>query len=357
MAEILVEDYFVAEGGAADDSTDCTAALQAAIDDAAVTNGSTIVFPTGICRLAGTLTKDFLATQGILTFKGSGGSAIRFMTVEYNRFTISNMEKVSFRDLVFLGDNGGVGVNTEANNAHFLCGAIQTVFDNCMFYGLRIENGGLGIIYTGGNLTIRDCQILGCAGPVIVRFNASFGLRIFNTQFIDYGTYGNLYISKTPASVGVWVAGEDGAQTNARELSSIVIEGCSFDEGAAYAVSTDGIRHITIRNCAQNVGTSDVGMYFKDAHSVHIDQSWWGYNPDVNVKALICEDVRQLEMNNCMLDDGANRVELLGSMDRAVFNNVKHDAVLLTAADVINTAGAVLDFNGVRSRGTLKQIG
>lgn len=353
--ELLVEDYFAAEGGAADDSTDCSAALQAAIEDAYTASGATIVFPSGICRLNIEVGRNFTGGEGTLHFKGYGDSAVRFMTEQYNRFNIYNLPLIGFSDLTFLGDPTGSGILPDASNRHFHLGAQVAWFERCQFLGLRLS-GTNGAVWNVGLTVVRDCGMYGFSGAAAFEYNGG-GLTLDNVECIDYGNYNGVYISKTPAGIGCWVLGRGIVSNDSRKQDRISIRGCSFDEGAYYAIDSDGVANILFEDSVVNVNPSGGGIRMVNGDALDIKRSRFGYTSTANSKAFIANNVERVIMNDSKIAAGVDKVELLGTTREAIFNNVKNDGSPFVLADVINTAGALLDFNGVRSRGALTQIG
>src|SRR5690348_17195020 len=106
MTALAWSDYFGVSGGAADDSTDCRAALQAAIDAAYTAGGADVVAPSGICRLAGStdVSKSFATKEGMYRLRGEGGAAIRMMSQAFNRIALNTAHRIAFENLTILGD-------------------------------------------------------------------------------------------------------------------------------------------------------------------------------------------------------------------------------------------------------------
>ena len=152
MAEFKVEDYFAGSGGAADDSTDCTAAFQAALD-AVHTAGKvgTILFPSGVCRMTGSVAKNFAhsgSKQGRISVKGTGDSAIRLMGTGSTRIDIEGAELLTW-EMILLGDMSGDPETPvkETNASHLHLGGDVVVYEKSQIYGLGVSGSSGAMVY------------------------------------------------------------------------------------------------------------------------------------------------------------------------------------------------------------------
>jgi hypothetical protein len=363
MSELLLSDYFTGSGGAADDSTNCRAALQAAIDAAYTAGGADIVAPGGICRIAGStdVSKSFATKEGMYRIRGVGGSALRMMSAAYNRIALNTAHCIAFENLTMLGDLSDV--ISEATNAHLhLSGNLLAEIRGCDFFGLMNPgSGGLGVIYANAtHLNVEECGFYGCAGVACIAANNANAVTVRNCQFRDYGWHDNVYYSKTPAGINAWISviNSGGSQTDATKQCRLTVEGCTFDEGAGGApIGTSGTLYVVVKDSAFNLPGDGNGPQFTNAHGVELERTWIGYSGNPNGNAVRLDTVNQFTMRDCRIDAGADFIDLGNSTKRAIFSNVRKDGNPLTAADLINTAGCLIEIDGVQVRAGVRQIG
>lgn len=369
MAELQFSSFFGTYGGAADDSTDCKAALDAAIVAMRATSGGTLVFPSGICRMNSEVSANLAGDEGIYHFKGSGGSQIRFQGIDYNRLVLNSTENIIFEDLIFRGNTAVGAPFHEATNAIFLFSGVNTVsFKNCIIAAMGTGGSGgnnYGVIaVTGSQLEMENCKMAGIFGPAAVRGHNSIGVVLKHVFFPDYTNINGAYVSKTPVGASTWVKMTEDSyevaptapQEQAGKTSRLKLIHCGFDEGATNAVYTDGIRYIETEGCPNNYGKWVV----KNAKSFIDRNSFFGYGTTLQ-DAVTLENVDYAEMTGSVLDRGMSTVKLLGTTKRAVFNGVQvpqNPGVIdrlhkpMEFANVINTAGAYVEIDGVKKRGS-----
>lgn len=350
---MAVFDLGLTYGVVADDATDNTAGIQAAIDAAYAAFGGTILFPRGISQQATGINKSFTDHQGALILQGSGGdSAVRFVGANDIRYYLVNNVKTALQDMTFLGRLDATNEVTES--LIYIGSQEQFNIDRCIFYGLGLGSGSTsGFVYSSAMVSVKDTQFLGCNGGVqgVVTLNGFYSGTFKNVSFFDYGTHGAQYFSKGGGSGAAWIkAVAPAAQVHARHQSSLTVNGAQFDEGADNPVYTDGVRFVDIRHTATNVkGTAgDHGFFFKDAYHVTLSDSWLGYSGGTNRKGVSADNVKFLELENLIFADGVNTVELIGDCEKVVIRN----CWFLQGADlegartpikIINTAGAHID--------------
>lgn len=369
MASIKVEDYFGAEGGAADDSTDCTAAFQAALD-ALYTQGRNgeLILPEGVCRIAGSgsVTKDFSeegSPQGQIVVRGQGSAAVRFMAgTQATRFEITGSQTLICREVAWLGDMTDLGDETnptEAGQAHVHLEGQLVIYENNQHYGLGMFdnalNRGLVWIQSGYQAVVRGCQWRGCWGnhrPNLFIYGSD-SVRIEDTLFIDYGVYQSTSYSKGGAGCTHWIDIDNDGGSN-ETYGKVVLKNLYMDEGSQTSqVRVQNLEWLSMEDCYTNVAGAGIGMILNNVHTAEIARSNFGYAavPDkigvraTNVDLLRMKDVRFIDGGD---NAGVDTVELLGTTRKLILDNCKRGAPTNRLPfKIVNTANAKIVQDGV----------
>ena len=355
MVEFKVEDYFAGSGGAADDATDCTDALQAAVDAAYAVNGGIIRFPReGICRIEGSITKSFFGHEGTLIFTGG---AVRFVESGTQRISINTLNFMIWEDIVILGSNDE-GNEYEATNSHLYFTSVhQTIFNRVSLFGLAIASTTRGVVFADGHLMVSNCNISGCsvANSGVFRTEGFGSAHYENIVAYDYVAYKGESFSKTPFGLHSWIYAKDSAQTNANGRSVVTVKNCSFDEGASLGVYVEDVVSVNLEGTANNCGSGN-GFHFKDIDKVHVKNTWAGYSgSSPEKKGLILENVKNTEIDHLTLANNVRVVELLGTTKKVSFrdsflngstypNGIKNDANALIVIDGVKTRNGITDY-------------
>jgi hypothetical protein len=208
------------EGGAAcDGTTDDRAAIQNLLDNIAA-GGSTIIVPSLICQINGTITvnKQFV-------FRGGGrfNSVIRQGTAGAPMFTVTTPLPVEFHDmeLLYASQQTAGACMTFASstiNSHSIVSGmmfsfcfIGVAFDNAAYWivsdsvfqpvvvGLRVANT---LVPDAGDSTLKDSLIVTTTNGYGVQWFSSGGLRIVNNKMLNVG-YGVLLWPSNGVSTGI----------------------------------------------------------------------------------------------------------------------------------------------------------
>ncbi len=349
-------------GGSGDGTTDRTTEITAAITAAYNANGGQVVMPRGTFRQNGSIARDFLSHLGHLNLKGSGGDAIWFLDgTGYNRVYLTNGPLAQMEDLTIVGKTTGA----EATNTHFAFGSFeQTIVERIQAFGLGCESNEGVFYFTGSNVMVRDSAFLGCSsGPTgaIIKIVVAHAFEGQNLNFFDYGNKGPNGYSKQGGTGKSWITAVlPAGLTNARPHSSFRLVGASFDEGADYGALVDGFNFVEFKNVSINNKGDKWGMKISNAKVLRIEDCWIGYTTlPSDHTAIIAENVEHVIVDALELGDSVKKIELLGTTKKLTMRNSYHkaDDGTKTPIQIVNTAGAELDIDGVRTRGGLTQIG
>lgn len=362
MSEILLSSKFAGSGGAANDSTSCSAAIAAAASDLAAANGGTIVFDAaGICR---NTVKTQITPYAPIRLKGHGDNAVRLMNLADRHLSFTAQDQTLEVDgmviLGALGSFGTVGYSSNNNPAIYLGGAVVSL-RNTKILGVTASSAG-AVEFNNCMASIDGCSFSGSAADLgVILMNNWRSFNIKNCEMVDYATYaGNLY-SRTPDVAGAaWIRIMNPQTPNADAQKSFggVIENVTFDEGAGSSVHMVGGDSIKVLNCRTNAG-SGFGYYFEGVKHVVIENTWVGYNTNVSQKALTLKDVDYARLDGLRLGQNVDYIEITGNTKEVDIIggdlNVGHNVTYPTS--IYNPANAIVRVNGIRQRGTVRQIG
>lgn len=376
MSEFKVADYFGAHGGAADDSTDCTAAVQAALDDIDSTNNNgTLLFPSGVCRMTGASDVDVNfalsgSEQGMVIIKGTGDSAIRFTGSQFIRMNIQGNLTIKMQDLVFLGDLSGGGNNLEAVSHHVRLHGDKVILDNVQAYGLGGGTNGDGIfgLFGGRETSVEHCNFHGNwpnLGPVIKSSGIdNFSLRSCN--FIDYGAYNATSYSKMGDGGPYWVDINNTGLAGQMKWSRCHFEDNWFDEGSQTApVRVTDFELVNMERCYSNVSGFGHGYEFVRCHSVTVEDTLAGYSAIADLVGIKATDIDLLKLRNVrfwpgddVLGHGPTTLQLTGTTRKVIIEHCSQGPVDdRQPFTIVNTAGAELVIDGVVEKSSHVQIG
>lgn len=357
--------------------TDCSAALQAALDAVGVSGGETISID-GLFLLASPVSKAFggETADTLARLVGTGKDSGIWIGTEDGADAISiDSGAVELHELNFIGVPGATRDARRVLNLSTLSASIS----DCGFYGLL---AGEAVIYaTNSYLDTRDCAFGGCfvaagSGGYVnsVIENKNWGGYHDNySQFFDYGYFRGEFYSKTSFSGTLaWVRADSPIGTqSARGDSVFHLRGTRLDEGALHGIvakpTTGTIAHVRLTGVRQNVipAESGRGVHCQNVQWVVMEQCWLGW---ANTSALLghFQDCGTVLIDSLKLSNGVNslsatNVESLTLKDTTGvtdfdFSNVNFHPVSSRYADVSlikNGAIADQDFPAPPAKGTL----
>lgn len=272
--------------------TDCGPALQAALDALEESAGGTLIID-GVYLLRTGVNLNSLRAQDI-RISGTGGDSglIVAGNIDATMIRINNVGR-----LLFEGVNMA-GTHDEPNDClrvlHISNSFVR--FEGCGFFGLAsVTNYGAGLIYHElCDLVLRDNEFGGCVfssgrDNSVVRGDLWLGFSDEGSRWIDYGTWGGIYYSKTGiAFSGAWVAlgANRDPVANATSQSVARFTDSRFDEGCVAAVSVNvgnnpRINRVHLDGVQANntLITGGTAFYLKGVDHVLIEQCAVGWTP------------------------------------------------------------------------------
>lgn len=322
-----IRDY----GALVDGVTDDSAAVESAVNAAIAAGGGTVYFPAGTTKFATAKTLNATTpvnTTANITFAGDGD----ILFGPDSSLRLANFGQVLFSGLSFIGTNT---LNTAAVSGAFIfvSSSVSSVFENCRFYGLGTADDSLfaGVV-TGyySPLIFNNCFFGGCvasAAAVVTSFGGS-GLRMVNTQFLDFGVYKGVTYSTSLVTVKAWVQLTEMTDVTAANRRSSQFVNCTFDEAPLWCVKLRGTNvtrkhNATFDNCHFNTGRNHGnGSYGAAIHanemlSVRIIDTTCGY-ADNTVDYCVAEfnNVDVVDLDNLRGLYGAKYVRVGGETGR-----------------------------------------
>ena len=295
-------------GAVADDDKDDSPAFQAAFDAIAKTGG-TILVPKGKFVLRRTVR--LVATGGAevsVILKGDGGGFCE-VQLENERETViyaGNLNRLTLENMIFVGQDGkqnnGGWVVTQGN-------VQQSRIVGCEFLGLQMTGGVIDTQKVSA--VIDSCSFDGNAvGDAVVWAHDFRSLTVRDSQFIDFSNFRGRYLSKTPAGVGAWIKAENGLAPNAVGQRRVVIEDCSFDEGAFRTASFKNVAFVSIRGTAANLNGTDPGQgfHFDGVKHAVVEQVSFGY-AKARRPAIVARNKSRVAVGGVVLSDGIEHFE------------------------------------------------
>jgi hypothetical protein len=364
-----------ADGANGNGTADNKAAIEAAIQRAINAGGGTVLIDggtdfdgagsvKGIYALATAINKSFGVAGGALIVKGEGGnSTLLFNAVGqyYNGMYLSNSELIKLEDFVAVGLQSR---NYDFTNAGLVSVGVRTVVDGLGLYGLGLaasnpESGLLSII--SSTFDVRNVNINGCAAPnnAALKLNACPGGAVRNCTFVDLHNINGVGYSKSPLGATAWIWIKDPIETAiSTSRDATLIEDCSFDEASAYPVIAENANDVEINRCAANIGAGQ-GYWFKNVKNAVLRNSKALYSGSPGKKGAIFEDCEDVLIENFTCKDGVDTIEIKGTTKRVRIVNswYQEDDGDRLPLNIANSAGALIDIDGVKTKGALTQIG
>lgn len=359
MPYFFLEDYFAANGGAADDFTDCSAAIQAMFDDVDAFGGGVMVFPEGTCVQ---LTDVTLALAGaashVMVIGAAGGSAVRFgrsgtdLGSYFNAWGITSPESFSIENMAFIGSARSGSPYDLLNRGLYLNVDKRVSVKNCQFYGIAgagsEENSGILVIQSGSAI-VENCAFNGSAGvntSVALNFNGCGVAVARNCEFLDYQASwrGAEDFIKSPLGNYAWIQYINGLSLNGNSPRSVLIEGCRFDEAAASAVRIRDAENAEVRFCSENIGSGD-GSYYYRIRNLKLTNNWAGYaSTGTPRKAMVIDSVDNVTVENVKFTVDIKWIHLLADVKMVNLKDNKLQGSPDYPRGIRNDAGALVRF-------------
>ena len=294
--------------------TNCSSALQAALDHIDDSGGGTVVVD-GLFLLSTPVTKAFGGETANLVARliGTGTDSAIWIGTADNADPISiESGSIEFLEVNFIGVPGASQDGRRLLNLS----ALSASFERCGFYGLL---AGEAVIYaTNSYLHTIGCSFAGSfvgTGYVysVIDNKNWVGFRDEFSAFIDYGYFqGQIYGKSGFSSTLAWVRadtpiGADGA----RGESVFRLRGTRLDEGALYGIvakpTTSTITHVHLSGLRQNVTPAETGrgVHCQSVQSVVMEQCWQGW---ATTPALVghFQDCGTVLIDSLKLSDSVN---------------------------------------------------
>lgn len=312
--------------------TECSAALQAALDNFA-DNGGGELHIDGNYLLTEPVYKNFQALASSIVFRGTGSASALLVAVgpTESAITLGNLIKLRIESIDFVGTPG------ERNDAKFVLD-LQTCLSADVqgnsFYGLANVDGAEAAVINnhGGGLALTGNAFGGCIianGGVVnnylwQRFSSD------GNRFIDFGQRNGILHSKTPLVTGQsWIRVGDPVPSTAYETNPqyvyphafVRIEGDFYDEGTKnpllIASAAKRIGGVRIAGCRFNVNgftTGTTGPAVINVTDLSIEHCSIGYC-DVSRYAMYINTVRQARITGVVTNGAVNILKAI-TMDR-----------------------------------------
>jgi hypothetical protein len=322
----------------------------------------TLVFPSGVCRMTGSVSKNFSqggSEQGMVILKGTGDSKVRFMGTGFNRIEIQGLHNLICEGMTFIGDLSGDGTVKEAASSHLLLQADIVTVRDCLFAGLGVSGTtGQVVLMRGNNINVMENTqfrgVGGFLGPVVKADQAFFN-RFSRLVFIDYGAVYPSSYSKGGGTSRHWIK-VDNVSGQKADRGSVLVEDCFFDEGAqTAAVQINNVRWAEIARSGNNISGFGTGPAFENVKQVRIRDSFFGYTAEPDIVGLKLTNVGECDIDGLRFfmggdaDNGADRIEVSGSAGKLIIRNLtRGNFTELTAPTIVNTAGSEIVRDGVR---------
>jgi hypothetical protein len=263
-------------GAVGDGVTDCTAALQAALDAAVGARGGTVFVPAGVWRVAGQV-RVAPGTSVPLTLRGEGWGSALLWESDADLLTFapadgSQLAHALFADFAVLCA-GAAPKSARSTALRFASGIVRSTLSTLLFYGAGpLPNASLGsAVACGTNLdlggsaitdtvTVRDSLhwFFGGTGVVIGRGSE---VRVLGGRLVGPG-------ARNDGSIGVHVTGNNGG-VHVSETDVIGLEtGILLDNASGAGSNRETfITHATM-------DSDHVGLLVNDSSYVSIAGCW-----------------------------------------------------------------------------------
>src|SRR5688572_18458880 len=269
--------------------TDCSAALQAALNAITASRGGTVIVD-GLFLLASPVSKNFGGETASVLFNlvGAGTNTGIWIGTADNADAITiTAGRLEFSDVNFMGVPGA---SRDARRV-LAFNTLAASLERCGFFGLLAHEA---VIYAiGCYVNTRECLFGGCfvaSGPggyvnSLIENKNWIGYHDDYSQFIDYGYFlGLLYSKSNFSSTLAWIradtpTNEDGARGD----SVFHLRGTRLDEGALHGIvarpATGTIAHVRLTGVRQNVSPADSsrGIHCQNVQWVVMEQCWQGW--------------------------------------------------------------------------------
>lgn len=356
MAEIFLSDFFAENGGAADDSADCTASFNAAFAALVASGGGVVRLPSGICRIAGKVLSN---AWGPVSIVGCGDSVIRFVGNADRRMELNAQDHLlSVENVTFIGKTSNSSPRTpdnfNATDMFIMAKAKIASFTNCRFLGLATQSGrGLVVINNSAGVFDKcqfDASAAGTTGGAIAGYMVT-SIAVTDCNFIDHCIYQGIDYSKTILGNRGWITltswQPEGAANYPRLLD---VNRCTFDEGCVDAIYVDGADLVSIKRSGINKSFYGVGINIKNTRDVRISQLFNGYRIEPNHKGMTLENVEFARLEGLRHHNGVCYIEFTGTTKRVILENCYLQGNEEYPNGIRNSANALLEIDGVKYR-------
>ena len=312
--------------------TDCSAALQAALDGLADQGGGEL-FIDGEFLLTAPVYKNFHALASSIVFRGGGSASALIIACgsTESAITLGNLIKLSIEYIDFVGTPG------ERNDAKFVLD-LQTCLSADLhgnsFYGLaNVDSAEAAVINNyGGGLALDRNGFGGCmiANGGVVTNNLWQSFSSEGNRFIDFGQRNGILHSKTWLVTGQsWIKIGDPVASTTYETNPLYvyphafvrIEGDFYDEGTKNPVLINSpakrIAGARIAGCRFNVNgftTGTTGPAILNVTDLSIEHCSMGYC-DASRYAIYINTVGHARITG-VVTNGAVNILKAYTMDR-----------------------------------------
>lgn len=293
--------------------------LEAALEALASAGGGRLDVPPGTYRISTPVSKNFLNRAAGIVIQGSGASSQFLFTLGTDQIGIDivNVESCSFQDLTFIGTPGRVN---DVGIALRVASCWQATLRRCDFYGLSSGAASGAVVQAiNSDLRIESCGFRGCGASLneggVIRLDDWIGLAITNSDFIDWGYFKGVYLSKTPiAPPQAWVRVGNAQPTNFE--GKILLDRVRMDEGALFGVAvlpnasvSPRVASVVLSGLRVNVAgfAGGRGCHISFVENLVVEHSWFGYTTNVR-DAIYMREVVSALVDSCLCVAGANRI-------------------------------------------------
>lgn len=304
--------------------TDCSPALQAALEALDAARGGTLVID-GYFLLTGPVAIHHFAavTSSKFNIVGTGTNSAFVIALGSDETAISlSAAKIDMRDISFVGVPGA----TDARRVLFFNG-VTLRLNQCQFLGLLTTDQAVSAtasyVYSehnafGGTFCLTDGVGFSPARSTFyVDDWYSFSDR--GSEFIDYGDWRGLSLSKsgssgTSAFVGIGTPNASHLTSAARSAGIATFTGTAFDEGSnkgIWAEPASGvIPSLALIGTRHNVNDviDSAGVYARSVRDVLVDRCSFGLAPSAGTAFGEFVDCGRVILDSLTLLHGVNRV-------------------------------------------------
>lgn len=306
--------------------TDCSAALQAALDEADSMRGGSILVD-GYFLLTEPVGRSFFATvtTSHVRILGSGTDSAIVVAVDSTEDAITlntltvDIERISF---VGIPDAGADARRVLAFNA------CTVSLRRCQLLGLA--TGDQPVYFSnswatlegnmfGGTFVLANSMPSGVSRAVVYAVDW-YGFEDHSSLFIDYGYWRGLLLTKSgEAATSAWVGLDtpnDSYLTSASRVAGIAtFRDTRMDEGSLKGIwaepASGTIGSVELVGTGHNVSpaTGASGIYASSVDNVLVDRCAFGWSTNDGTTFGIFEDCERVTLDSLTLLQGVNRVE------------------------------------------------